>query len=333
MGAPRRISMKRMTTILALLLVALFTTPAFANDASSGSSDAGAASDAVSQPGPATGTTSFNENACWDEKCPKETAACKADDLCSKFVGCMKAGKSSQECGQELQLDQTKADALNKLLNPLQECGWKACADPDGGTCEGNCGKYLGRAAKCQCDDQCEQYGDCCSDYAKLCKETGGGGTTGGSCVGKCDSPYDANADCQCDSECATNQDCCSDYQDVCSGACKPACAGKQCGDDSCGGVCGTCAQGSVCDATGQCQQDNKPEPDAGSTTDTSGGGTGGVIDAGNGNIGGGGSTAPVAKAPSSGCNASSTSPHGALPCVLFMLSLLSLVVLRRRAA
>ncbi|MBX3189453.1 MAG: PQQ-dependent sugar dehydrogenase [Labilithrix sp.] len=29
--------------------------------------------------------------------------------------------------------------------------------------------------------------------------------------------------------------------------ACVPACAGKQCGDDGCGGVCGTCAGGAAC--------------------------------------------------------------------------------------
>jgi len=36
-------------------------------------------------------------------------------------------------------------------------------------------------------------------------------------------------------------------------GACAPACAGKQCGSDGCGGTCGTCASGKVCDATSQC--------------------------------------------------------------------------------
>ncbi len=33
-----------------------------------------------------------------------------------------------------------------------------------------------------------------------------------------------------------------------------PACAGKACGDDGCGGSCGTCADGESCTAAGQCE-------------------------------------------------------------------------------
>jgi hypothetical protein len=35
---------------------------------------------------------------------------------------------------------------------------------------------------------------------------------------------------------------------------CVPACSGKTCGSDGCGGVCGTCATGSTCSTSGQCQ-------------------------------------------------------------------------------
>lgn len=34
---------------------------------------------------------------------------------------------------------------------------------------------------------------------------------------------------------------------------CTPSCAGKVCGDDGCGGSCGTCPNGGVCHKTGQC--------------------------------------------------------------------------------
>jgi formylglycine-generating enzyme required for sulfatase activity len=38
------------------------------------------------------------------------------------------------------------------------------------------------------------------------------------------------------------------------AGACRePRCNGRQCGDDGCGGSCGVCAGGLVCDANGQC--------------------------------------------------------------------------------
>lgn len=38
-----------------------------------------------------------------------------------------------------------------------------------------------------------------------------------------------------------------SPQTDPCAGACVPSCDGKQCGDDGCGGSCGTCPTGSVC--------------------------------------------------------------------------------------
>jgi hypothetical protein len=37
-----------------------------------------------------------------------------------------------------------------------------------------------------------------------------------------------------------------------CSGSCIPSCLNKQCGDDGCGGSCGTCDSGNVCN-TNQC--------------------------------------------------------------------------------
>ena len=37
------------------------------------------------------------------------------------------------------------------------------------------------------------------------------------------------------------------------SSGCTPACAGRQCGGDNCGGTCGTCAAGQTCSSTGTC--------------------------------------------------------------------------------
>lgn len=51
-----------------------------------------------------------------------------------------------------------------------------------GGSCAGICGKYVQKAG-CHCDNQCQQYGDCCGDYQSLC--TGGPGKACGN--GKCD--------------------------------------------------------------------------------------------------------------------------------------------------
>jgi len=37
------------------------------------------------------------------------------------------------------------------------------------------------------------------------------------------------------------------------TGSCVPACSGKVCGSDGCGGSCGTCGSGQSCNASGQC--------------------------------------------------------------------------------
>jgi hypothetical protein len=39
----------------------------------------------------------------------------------------------------------------------------------------------------------------------------------------------------------------------TCSSSCTPDCYGKECGDDGCGGSCGTCGYGKTCDAYGTC--------------------------------------------------------------------------------
>ena len=42
-------------------------------------------------------------------------------------------------------------------------------------------------------------------------------------------------------------------------GKCAPSCAGKACGDDGCGGVCGTCEGAAVCSKDGQCASPTPP--------------------------------------------------------------------------
>lgn len=43
----------------------------------------------------------------------------------------------------------------------------------------------------------------------------------------------------------------------LCRQSCVPSCAGKECGNDGCGGSCGTCPSGSVCDAQSFCSSAN----------------------------------------------------------------------------
>ncbi len=80
-------------------------------------------------------------------------------------------------------------------------------------------------------------------------------------------------ARCPCEAQCA-GKDCgddgCGGVCGTCSGVaecidgrcvepCAPNCAGKQCGDDGCDGDCGTCTPPDVCNAAGQCVPDCTP--------------------------------------------------------------------------
>ena len=46
-------------------------------------------------------------------------------------------------------------------------------------SCEGYCGSSA--PGGCYCDDLCEYYGDCCTDYYDVCADGNGGGGGGGS--------------------------------------------------------------------------------------------------------------------------------------------------------
>ncbi|MCO4761980.1 MAG: hypothetical protein KC502_10780 [Myxococcales bacterium] len=224
----------------------------------------------------------FNDIKCWDEKCVKETKACKDDADCNKFVKCINSG--AEKCEEKLGFSKEVSEKVGKLFDALQKCGYAACTDPTGDSCKDRCGKY-DKAKACQCDDGCGDFKDCCSDYEKLC---------GGS-------------------------------------ACKPECTGKACGDDGCGGKCGTCDATSTCSATNQCVPTGG-SADAGSSADTGTSTTtdaGTATDAGTGGTGGGTTAAPKS---SSGCTAAPTS-NGALPFALVLSLLAGALLLRRRDA
>ncbi|MBI5607931.1 MAG: hypothetical protein HY902_03525 [Deltaproteobacteria bacterium] len=340
----------RWKTALATLALTALPAVAFAEtDATSTPDDATAvAGDATvtTDTGTTTDTTTtdttttdtsggFNENPCWDQKCAKETDACKADKDCVAAHNC----GSDQTCLSGLKFDDATIKKVQGLLNAIANCGYKSCNDPTKGTCKDKCGKFLGDTAPCNCDEACKDFGDCCQDYDALC-----GGSTGavGSCEGKCGKYIEADK-CHCDELCGDPQynDCCDDYAKLCGGStggdtgtqadvssCTAKCAGKKCGDgDGCGGKCsGTCDNGGICSAAKTCT--------GGSTSDVTSGKDSGSLDAtgtgtgtGTGNTNTGGNNTSNA----SSCNASGTS-NGSWGLVLVLFGLIGAVVLRRRA-
>lgn len=306
-------------------------------DTSGGDTSSG---DTVDPPSDTTSTTGgYTVNECWDSKCTKEIDACKASKGCDDLAKCVKSGKAVNTCGSDLKTTQADGD----LFSAIQTCGWKSCNDPNAGSCKdpgkngqaNRCGQFDNNW-KCNCDDACAQYGDCCKDKDEVC----GGGTTtpDDSCKDKCDKDLGNNAACYCDEQCLDFGDCCDDYEAICKGGstCTPACDGKSCGPDGCGGKCGTCPDGTTCNGpTGKCEASAPPEDTtSGDDASTGGsdvadgtGGTGGTTDTNGGTVPTG-NAAPA----SSGCTAAPVSQN-ATGLFFVLAMLMGLVVLRRRAA
>ncbi len=86
---------------------------------------------------------------------------------------------------------------------------------PPGGSCENRCGEF-DAGAECQCDDACEQFGDCCDDKAEQC-DAPPPPDPNTSCnpeVRTC--TFNGQFACQCDAACVQFGDCCPDVGQFC---------------------------------------------------------------------------------------------------------------------
>ena len=215
---------------------------------------------------------------------------CNADGQCQADTGCVPKC-SGKICGPNGCGGQCGICAPNEQCTPTgtcidpsgctAQCGGKACgADGCGGTC-GTCKP----TEKCQ-SGACVE-GSCTPSCAgKDCGSDGCGGTCGGCPSGQsCDAAghcvtvaagcgnltYEGKCDANdvvvswCEGGQVKTQDC-SQYGagfqcawDAanayywCLQGCTPACTGKTCGPDGCGGSCGSCPAGQACGAGGQC--------------------------------------------------------------------------------
>lgn len=77
---------------------------------------------------------------------------------------------------------------------------------PPGDSCEGRCGDF-DAGENCQCDDACQNFGDCCADLEEVC----GGAPDPNSCVENNACGGQAPGGCYCDSVCTSFGDCCAD--------------------------------------------------------------------------------------------------------------------------
>ncbi|MGC4120400.1 MAG: hypothetical protein QM765_38635 [Myxococcales bacterium] len=136
----------------------------------------------------------------------------------------------------------------------VPQCTGKKCGD-DG--CGGSC------APGCAAGEACGTTGQCTACTASCGTRKCGADKNGcscGPCTGNttcldglcqpCDRPLCNGVCCEAGSKCDTATNRCQ--------RCLPECTGKVCGDDGCGGQCGSCDVGSSC-VSGQCQTSCTP--------------------------------------------------------------------------
>ena len=191
--------------------------------------------------------------ACAKKSCPKQYEKCLSDKNCGKAVECMKSCTNdacyekcaSQGGGQPFsQFAQCaiSAGCVPGGPGPGPVCGNgkcepgespnscpKDCGGPVNNSCKGKCGQF--QQGGCQCDKQCQQYGDCCKDYKQFC-----GGPDPG--------PVCGNGICQPPVE--TSQSCPKD----CGSSKKPCKTKKDCNESQ---ICCGQADGQFCVAIGKC--------------------------------------------------------------------------------
>ncbi len=196
---------------------------------------------------------------CGDDGCGGECAKCAAGNYCDNFK-CVACSCEGKECGDD------------GCGNSCGDCGEGACVD-------GKCNNMPGcvtlgtpTCGGCPCEA-------CVCELDPYCCETAWDGICVGECINDCGGcPELKNCgDGKCQTEefenCSTCAgDCaCADGESCFKGACcTPSCEGKECGDDGCGGSCGTCEAGFGCkegtcvESTGpaECLGPNEPSSD-----------------------------------------------------------------------
>ncbi len=132
--------------------------------------------------------------------------------------------------------------------------------DMEGNTSEAMVGTLTTRPCRARCMDRAcgpdgcgKSCGPCFSDQTCTSGEcTGGAGCTVRA-TPTCDGCPCEKCTCRYDSLCCTekwDQECVQLCRFACGGCgngCVPSCTGKECGNDGCGGLCGTCPKGEVC--------------------------------------------------------------------------------------
>jgi hypothetical protein len=163
-----------------------------------------------------------------------DTTPCDDNSACTLNETC-----TGGTCGGGTTLTcKDSKDCTNDTCNPATGCEFPAkevnTACEDGNAC--TVGDKCGLGAVCNpgttsnCDDTNPCTTDACTFTDPFCSHTAIAG-------------------------CCTSTPQCGGGTKVCfnNQCCTPNCTGKDCGDDGCGGTCGTCTEGFTCDASNKC--------------------------------------------------------------------------------
>jgi len=129
-------------------------------------------------------------------------------------------------------------------------CAW------DDAECAARCGADGTCEPECPADPDCAP--SCACDHAReLCETAAACSATPCACDPDCAGAAPCAADDTCDGRCpaGTDPDCAGSADDG-AACCVPTCTGRLCGDDGCGGSCGTCPATYGCYA-GRCLVDD----------------------------------------------------------------------------
>jgi hypothetical protein len=221
---------------------------------------------------------------CGDDGCGGSCGTCAAGKVCAQDGKCMSGGEGCGAVSEQgwcdgsvllicvagkLQVTDCKGEGKNVIcewmpaLNGyacnqheecVPDCAGKECGD-DG--CGGNCGSCLPgqfcEAGKCKGQGPCGDvlFQGCCSGDTVLWCDNGvlwfmDCSTQLDPAKKKCGWNDSLGGFYDCTDSAAKGPD---QFPYYCEGPCVPSCAGKQCGDDGCGGSCGGCPAGTECKA------------------------------------------------------------------------------------
>jgi hypothetical protein len=222
-------------------------------------------------------------NPCTPQTCPN--GCCTPDGVCqpgTAKAACGRGGAACQVCGEAAICSDQQCEACDPKT--CQELGATCGPAPDGCDNTLQCGVCpLGDTPSCH-NGQCRACADACSDICAICLQTPDGSTL---CAGNAVTGCRGEAPlCRTDADCAGSQfptcvtsfveratgrsetyaDLCQrpDIVGICSSlvpCCKTDCAGKVCGPDGCGWICGSCGPCQECrngtcqDTCGPCQE------------------------------------------------------------------------------